>query len=152
MISGVFLALFIYAYLYEMNILPFDRWIYLAYTVFSLLFMYVLSTWLASIKQVYAVGRFLSDYSYAAYMAHVLVLQYVSNEIILRIGNGSYLLVGVLTLIITVVYTPILIWAMGLIPFHEFLTGTKKGLSLRTVEQFLVGLRDAVRMRLAAKP
>lgn len=147
MITGIFIGLFIYAYLYEMNILPFDRGLYLIYTVFSLLFMYVLSTWLASIKRVYAVGKFLSDYSYAAYMAHVLVLQHSSNEIILRIGNGSYLLVGVLTLIFTVVYTPILIWAMGLIPFHEFLTGTKKGLTFGALKQFLVGLRDGLLMK-----
>lgn len=118
--------LFVYAYLREIkedtSVTPMS----ILYNVLSITAFYLIAVSLAKKDKIYKILRFISDYSFAAYMAHVIVLNYVSNNIMVWLNTRNYLIVGILTLIITSLVTPAIIKLISYIPFSEYITGTRR--------------------------
>ncbi len=118
--------LYLYAYFSEIGIIRAQRPLSILYMVLSIAFFYLISVMLIDKKRVYIGMKFIGDYSFAAYMAHVIVLNYTANKIMLELNTRNYLFVGVATLIITAVGTPVIIKFLSFLPFSEYLTGTKR--------------------------
>jgi peptidoglycan/LPS O-acetylase OafA/YrhL len=118
--------LFVYSYLNEIGKVEFIRMIYLSYMVISIVVFYLVSVSLVEKNKIYRVLKFIGDYSFGAYMAHIIVINYVSNKIIIELNTRNYLVVGVLTLIITSVITPVIIKVITYFPYSEYITGAKR--------------------------
>jgi len=117
---------FAYIYLKEIEKSnPIDS-IYILYTVLSIFIFYLVSVSLAKKDTVYKLTKFIADYSFAAYMAHVIVINYVANKIMIELNTRNYLIVGILTLVITSIATPALIKLISYLPYSEYVTGTKR--------------------------
>lgn len=121
---GYFL-LFIYAYLNEVNIVGFVRVLSLLYPVFSILAFYIICVFLSDKKRIYNVMNFIGKYSFVSYMAHIIVINYVVNEIRINLHIKDYLVLGVLAWIITVIITPVLFSIVSYIPYSQYITGVK---------------------------
>ena len=117
--------LFIYSYLNEIEKVESIKLIYLLYMMISIAVFYLVAVKLAEKNIVYRILKFIGDYSVGAYMAHIIVINYISNEIIIGLDTRNYLVVGVLTLIITSILTPVLIKMISYIPYSEYITGAK---------------------------
>jgi hypothetical protein len=120
----IYLLLFTYSYLNEMDKVKFIRSLSLLYFVFTILFWYILSVVLSNKIKVYDFFNFISKYSFASYLAHILVVSKVLNDV--RIHFHDWLLVGLLTWTITSLLTPLLIKFISYVPYSEFLTGVGK--------------------------
>ena len=118
--------LFVYSYFNEIEMVESIKIIYLLYMVFSILVFYLISVSLAEKNLIYRILKFIGDYSFGAYMAHIIVINYVSNELIIELNTRNYLVIGVLTLIITSVVTPTLIKVISYFPYSEYITGSKR--------------------------
>lgn len=125
-ITVVYFILVIYAYLNELEIVGFIRIAYLLYTISSLLFFYMISLSLTSKNKIYKGMKLIGDYSFAAYMAHIVVINELVNRIRLKYHTQDYLLLGLLAWSITSIMTPIFFSLISYIPFSQFITGTKK--------------------------
>ena len=117
---------FIYSYLNEIEKVEFIRVIYLLNMALSILVFYLVSVMLAEKNKVYRILKFIGDYSFGAYMAHIMVVNFMANEIMIELNTRNYLVVGILTLIITSLVTPALIKLMSYIPYSEYITGAKR--------------------------
>lgn len=120
-----YFLLLVYAYLNEINKIKYVRLLSLLYMVLSILVFYLISIKLVEKIKVYKLMKFIGDYSFASYMAHIIVINYVSNQIIIIFNTRNYLIIGFLTLIITALVTPILIKLVSFLPFSEYITGNK---------------------------
>jgi peptidoglycan/LPS O-acetylase OafA/YrhL len=117
---------FAYAYLNEIKKVESILSISILYSVLSILVFYLVAVSLVDNNKVYKLMKFIGDYSFAAYMAHVIVLNYVANKIIIVLNTRNYLIIGILTLIITSVGTPVIIKFISYFPYSEYITGTKR--------------------------
>ncbi|MHC1719740.1 MAG: acyltransferase [Clostridiaceae bacterium] len=115
-----------YAFLNEIHKVPFVRPMYLMYVVMSIAAFYLISIMIAGKKFAFKPLKFIGDYSFAAYMAHVIVIQYAANRIMLELHTSNYLIVGFLTLFITVVATPVIIKLFTYLPYSEYVTGLRR--------------------------
>ncbi|MGE5628909.1 MAG: acyltransferase [Solirubrobacterales bacterium] len=118
--------LYIYAFLNETDKIDYIRVVSLLYIIFSITTFYLISVKLAKNELVYKALKFIGDYSFAAYMAHVIVVNYMANQIMLDFNTHNYLFTGILTLIITVVLTPVIIKILSFFPYSEYITGVKR--------------------------
>jgi len=118
--------LFVYSYLNEIEKVESIKLIYLLYMVVSILVFYLVAVNLSEKNIVYKILKLIGDYSFGAYMAHIIVINYISNKIIIELDTRNYLLVGVLTLILTVIITPGLMKMISYIPYSEYITGAKR--------------------------
>ena len=117
---------FVYSYLNEIGKVESIKLIYLSNMVLSILVFYLVAVSLAEKNKVYKILKFIGDYSFGAYMAHIIVINYVSNKIIIMLDTRNYLIVGVLTLIITSVVTPVIIKVISYLPYSDYITGSKR--------------------------
>lgn len=120
------LCLFLYSYLNEIGIIDSIKFMYLFYMIISIIGFYLAAVKLAEKNIIYRVLKFIGDYSFGAYMAHIIVVNYVSNIIIIELDTRNYLIIGILTLIITVIITPLFMKIISYIPFSEYITGAKR--------------------------
>lgn len=121
----VYFSSFIYAYLNELEVVHFVRSMYLLYTMSSILFFYMISLVLISSDKIYKVMRLIGDYSFVAYMAHVIVINQVVNRIRLKYHTQDYLVLGLLAWSITSIGTPVVFWLISYIPCSQYVTGNK---------------------------
>lgn len=118
-------ASFIYVYLNEIEKVRFIRVVSILYMILSVVVFYIISVNLVKKIKVYKLMKFIGDYSFAAYMAHIMVVNSVANQIMITLNTRNYLIVGILDLIITSLLTPVLIKCISYIPFSEYVTGVK---------------------------
>jgi len=121
----VYCITFIYAYLNEIGKVSFIRAVSILYMILTILVFYIISVSLVKKIKVYKLIKFIGDYSFAAYMAHIMVVNCVANQIMIRFDTRNYLIVGILDLVITSLLTPILIKLISYLPFSEYITGVK---------------------------
>ena len=121
-----YVFLLAYSYFNEIENIKSIKIIYLLYIIISIIVFYLVSGKLAEKNIIYRILKFIGDYSFGAYMAHIIVINYVSNEIIIELDTRNYLFIGVLTLIITVIVTPVFMKIISYIPYSEYITGAKR--------------------------
>jgi len=124
-IISIYFMLFAYVYSNEIHAVKFVRQLSLMYTVFSILTFYIVALSLKNRVKFYGFIKHISDYSFVAYMAHVIVINKVSNNLKLMFPSITYLVLGILTLIITSIATPMFFYGVSFIKYSEYLTGTK---------------------------
>ena len=152
-ISYIFLLA--YSYLNEIGIIESIKFTYLLYMIISITVFYLVAVKLSEKNVIYRIFKFIGDYSFGAYMAHIIVINYVSNEIIIEFETRNYLFVGVLTLIITAIATPLCMKIISYIPFSEYITGAKRSYvnlnlkKIRTLKENLV--KDFIRINFILK-
>jgi surface polysaccharide O-acyltransferase-like enzyme len=117
---------FIYAYLNEIEKVKYIRVLSISYMVLSIAAFYLIAVTLAEKTKVYKLMKFIGDHSFAAYMAHVIIINFVVNRIMIIFNTRNYLLVGVLALLITSFATPMIIKLITYIPLSEYITGIKR--------------------------
>lgn len=115
-----------YSFFNEIGMIGSIKLAYLLFMIFSIVVFYLIAVKLAEKNMIYKIIKIIGDYSFGAYMAHIIVVNYVSNEIIIELETRNYLFVGVLTLIITVIVTPLFMKIISYIPFSEYVTGSKR--------------------------
>ncbi|WP_414647325.1 acyltransferase family protein [Clostridium tetani] len=120
-----YLALFIYAYLNEMNFIKFNRSLSLSYFVFSILAGYILSVKLSNNISLYSILNFISKYSFGAYLCHILVIGRVVNKVRWMFNLKDWLAVGLITWITSSILSTCLIKLINLVPYTKFITGIK---------------------------
>lgn len=125
-ILASYIVLLSYSFLNEIGIIGSVKLAYLLYMIISIVILYIAAVKLAEKNVIYRIIKIIGDYSFGAYMAHIIVVNYVSNEIIIEFGTRNYLFVGVLTLIITVIVTPLFMKIISYIPLSEYVTGAKR--------------------------
>ena len=127
--KGIILAsyflLFIYAYLNEVESIAFVRELSFLYPIFSILAFYIICVYLSDKIRFYKVMNFIGKYSFASYMAHVIVINYVVNEIRIHLHVKNYLVLGILAWVITSTITPVLFSLVSYIPYSQYITGVK---------------------------
>jgi hypothetical protein len=69
--------------------------------------------------------RYISDYSFAGYMAHIIILSKVANNINAWHIQFPYFLLGSIECIATVILTTIYISVISCIPYTGVITGVK---------------------------
>lgn len=119
-------VLLVYSFFNEIGEIESVKIVYLLYMIISIVVFYIAAVKLAEKNIIYRMIKIIGDYSFGAYMAHIIVINYVSNEIIIELGTRNYLFVGVLTLVITVIITPLFMKVISYIPFSEYVTGAKR--------------------------
>lgn len=122
----VYFISFIYAFLNELEIVHFVRSIYLLYTVISILFFYMLSLRLANNDKVYKVMRLIGNYSFVAYMAHIIFINKLVNRIRLEFHTKDYLVLGLIAWSTTSIVVPVIFSLISYIPYSEYITGAKR--------------------------
>ncbi|MEW9095824.1 MAG: acyltransferase [Clostridiaceae bacterium] len=122
----IYISLFVYAYLNEMEKVKFNRGLSLLYFVFSILAWYIISVSLSNKIKIYSFFNFISKYSFASYMYHILVVGFVVNNVRIYLNLNDWLAIGLTTWMMTSILTPVLIKIISYIPYSEFITGTKK--------------------------
>ncbi|NMM64808.1 acyltransferase [Clostridium sp. P21] len=122
----IYIGLFTYAYLNEMNIMPFIISLYLLYFVFSILAWYVISVILSSKTITYSIFNFFGKYSFGSYLSHVLLIQSILKIIMFKYRIRDWLAVGIILWISSCIVNTILIKAISHIPYGHFITGNKQ--------------------------
>ncbi|AWI06220.1 acyltransferase [Clostridium drakei] len=122
----IYIGLFTYAYLDEMNMVPFVRSIYLLYFVFSILAWYIISVMLSNRAVIYSIFNFFGKYSFGSYLSHVLLIQSILKIIMFKYGIRDWLAVGTVLWISSCIVNTILIKAISHIPYGYFITGNKE--------------------------
>jgi probable poly-beta-1,6-N-acetyl-D-glucosamine export protein len=122
----LYFMLFIYAYLNELEIVSFIRSLSLLYTICSILVFYILSIAFIRSDKVYKTMRFIGDYSFVSYMAHIIVINEVVNRIRLKFHTQDYLVLGLLAWSITSIITPVIFSLISYIPYSQYITGIRK--------------------------
>lgn len=77
----------------------------------------------------------ISNYSFAAYLAHVIVLQAVFKYYTRYFPVDSYLKIGIIVFLSTIFLTFKLTELLSLLPFSQYLLGTKKRYQTKWVRQ-----------------
>lgn len=120
-----YFILLAYAYFNDLDVIPFNRVLTIAYTTSSILFFYIISCQVVNKQKVYKCMRFISDYSFASYMAHVIVLSKVANQInAWNVNIPNFLYASIIT-IATVFITSVIIYLISCVPFTGVITGIK---------------------------
>lgn len=122
----IYILFLSYSFLNEIGMIGSVKLAYLLYMIISIVTFYIVAVKLAEKNVIYRMIKIIGDYSFGAYMAHIIVVNYISNEIIIELETRNYLFVGVLTLIITVIITPLFMKIISYIPFSEYVTGSKR--------------------------
>lgn len=125
-ILASYIVLLSYSFFNEIGLIGSVKLAYLLYMIISIVIFYMAAVKLAEKNMIYEIIKIIGNYSFGAYMAHIIVVNYVSNEIIIEFETRNYLFVGVLTLIITVIVTPLFMKIISYIPFSEYVTGSKR--------------------------
>lgn len=128
MIVAAYLPLLAYAYLNEIKAVEFKRSLYILFMLFTILVVYILALYLADFKKLYSKLKFIGDYSFAAYMAHIIVLNWMANYLQLRFGIRDYLILGLCVLVITSIITPLIIYFLTYFPYSQYITGAKNNM------------------------
>lgn len=128
MIVAAYLPLLAYAYLNEIKAVEFKRSLYILFMLFTILVVYILALCLADFKKLYSKLKFIGDYSFAAYMAHIIVLNWMANYLQLRFGIRDYLILGLCVLVITSIITPLIIYFLTYFPYSQYITGAKNNM------------------------
>lgn len=124
-----YIFLFIYAYLNELDAIPFVRALSLLYPIFSILTFYIICIYLSSKNTIYSSMNLIGKYSFVSYMAHIIVI----NGLYARINYlvKDYLIFGVLLWISTFIITPLLFAIISYIPCSQYITGVKNRSKLK---------------------
>ena len=122
-VIGIYILLFIYSYLNEINKIKFSRSLSLLYYVFTILLWYIISVGLTDKNKIYTFFNFIGKYSFAGYMVHLLVVRIVFNQLSVYLPFNYTLVIGILTWILTSVTTPLLVKLITFIPYTVFITG-----------------------------
>lgn len=120
-----YIALFIYSYLNEMNLVKFNRCLSISYFVFSILGWYIISLKLSNNVATYNFFNFISKYSFGGYLCHILVVGHVVNSVRLIFNLNDWLAIGVITWIVSSIISTCLIKLITYIPYTRFITGIK---------------------------
>ncbi|WP_125153548.1 acyltransferase [Clostridium rectalis] len=121
----VYMCLLSYSFLNEIGQVKFVRSIYILFNIFTILFFYVISVYLSKKHICYNTFNFISKYSFAAYMGHIIIINKVVSFVMTTFNTTDKLFVGVLTWIITSFITPLFISIINCIPYFHYVTGTK---------------------------
>jgi len=122
----IYFISFTYVYLNELEIVSFARSVSLLYTISSILVFYIVSLTFIGNDKVYKTMKFIGDYSFVSYMAHIIVINEVVNRIRLKFHTQDYLVLGLLAWSITSIITPVIFSLISYIPYSQYITGTKK--------------------------
>ncbi|AHF06196.1 acyltransferase [Desulfitobacterium metallireducens] len=115
-------------YFYELS--------FVLFMVFSIFVFYDLACHISSWKsKLYVTLREISNYSYAAYLAHVIVLQAVYKYYTHYFPVNSYLEVGIIVFLLTILLTITSMRLLSLLPFSEYLLGTKKKYQMKWIRK-----------------
>ena len=93
------------------------------YYIFTILCWYIISIYLSYSINVYNLFNFISKYSFAGYLVHILVAANVVNFVRLYFHLNNWLIIGLLTWILTIFISLIIIKLISYIPYSEFVTG-----------------------------
>lgn len=118
-----YIILLIHSYLNQINIIKFNRSLSLMYYIFTILCWYIISIYLSYSINVYNLFNFISKYSFAGYLVHILVAANVVNFVRLYFHLNNWLIIGLLTWILTIFISLIIIKLISYIPYSEFVTG-----------------------------
>lgn len=127
-VVGTYLPLLAYAYMNEIEAVKFIRSLYILFNIFTILVVYVVSIYLANFKSLYNKFKFIGDYSFAGYMAHIIVLNWIANNLQLCFRIKNHVILGILVWILTSIITPILISFLSCFPYSEYVTGAKNNI------------------------
>ncbi|PRR80123.1 Acyltransferase family protein [Clostridium liquoris] len=127
-VIAAYLPLLVYAYLNEIKAVEFKRSLYILFMLFTILAVYILALYLADFKKLYNKLKFIGDYSFAAYMSHIIVLNWMANYLQLRFGIKDYLILGLCVLVITLIITPLIICFLSYFPYSQYVTGVRKNI------------------------
>lgn len=122
-----YLPLLTYAYMREIKYknIEFVRPIWILYIITSILVFYIISDILANKIKIYKFMKYIGDYSFAAYMAHVIVIIQVINFMSSKLHIRDNFVLALLSWILTSLLTPVLINIISLVPYSQFITGVK---------------------------
>lgn len=101
---------------------------YILFMLFTILAVYILALYLANFKKLYNKLKFIGDYSFAAYMSHIIVLNWVANYLQLWFGIKDYLILGLCVLAITSIITPLIICFLSYFPYSQYVTGVRNNM------------------------
>lgn len=127
-----------YSFYNEIGMIGSIKLAYLLFMIFSIVVFYLIAVKLAEKNVIYKMIKIIGDYSFGAYMAHIIVVNYVSNEIIIEFDTRNYLFVGILTLIITIIITPLFMKIISYIPFSEYVTGSKRSYINWNIDRIMI--------------
>ncbi|MBC2398139.1 peptidoglycan/LPS O-acetylase OafA/YrhL [Clostridium tetanomorphum] len=129
-----YLPLLTYAYMNEIEGIKFIRSIYILFNIFTILIIYVVAIYLSNFKKVYSKFKFIGDYSFAGYMAHIIVLNWLANNLQAFFGIRNHLILGMLVWILTSIVTPLIISFLSCFPYSQYVTGAKNNI-LKNIEK-----------------
>lgn len=124
-VVGYFITL-AYEYLKHIEVVKYYLLLHIGYTVCSIMFVYLIGLYLSQSKLIYKVLKFIGDYSFAGYMAHVIFINYFVQRYVVLFNIRDKFLLGMLVCISTSIITPIFIALISLIPGSCYVTGVKK--------------------------
>ncbi|MHB8126308.1 MAG: acyltransferase [Desulfitobacteriaceae bacterium] len=109
----------------------------ISFMVISILVFYSLAVYLSeNIQGIYVPVRFISEYSFAGYLAHVYILDSLANSQRAYFPIQSYLVSGVLLFILTTLVSIYWCYFLSFLPYSVYILGTKKkGLSFQQWRQ-----------------
>lgn len=114
----------------------FNTFLFVLFTVFSIFVFYEVACQVSSKEsKLYLKLKEVSNYSYAAYLAHVIVLQAVYKGLNSLFSFGSFLATGMMLFISTVLITFKLMEILSLLPFSEYLLGTKRKYPIEQIQK-----------------
>lgn len=109
---------------------------FVLFMTFSILVFYNLACYISRFKsKLFLVLREISPYVYPAYLAHVIVLQAVFKYYTRYFPVNNYLEVGIIVFLLTVFLTFTLTELLSLLPFSEYLLGTRKKFRLTWIHK-----------------
>lgn len=121
----IWLAMLVYETLREGEVIEFNRFVSIAYFMFSILSWFIISEKISNNNKVYLCFSLIGKYSFGAYLCHLFVIGHVMNFFAGRLQIVDWLLLGVLIWILSSVISPCVIKAISWIPGSEFLTGVR---------------------------
>ncbi len=129
-IVTIYLSLFTYEYLSSIQVINYkgvyDNILWLLYCVCTILFMYIVSCGLCNKVRIYNILNFISKYSYGAYLAQLIVIDYFYNNLACHFNIKTYnLTIHLITWVAVSLLSPLLIKIISCIPYTGFITGVK---------------------------
>lgn len=92
------------------------------FNILSIIVFFIFSIYIKTNAQIISkFFTFIGKYSYPSYMLHVIVIQ----KVVLYIPQTKHIYSPIILLLITVFLTPLICYAINLIPYSEFLLGIK---------------------------
>lgn len=120
-----YMILLMYSYLNLVKVIKFNRILSLSYYIFSFLALYILAVKLSTKVKIYNFFNFINKYSFGSYLAHILVINKVSNILKLYFNINNILVYGFILWIGSSIITPLIIKIISYIPYTKFVTGVK---------------------------